>query len=126
MKIKLTSIFVDDPIKAFKFYTRILGFKEHLFMPEGKLAIVVSAEDENGIALLLEPRGDEFAKEYQETVFKKNLPSIVLGDENIYETFERLKSLGVHFTKKPIKTDWGIIAEFDDTCGNIIQIHQDL
>ena len=126
MKIKLTNILVNDPVKAFKFYTEILGFKELLFMPEAQLAIVVSAEDINGTTLLLEPKGDGFAKNFQETVFEKQLPAIILGDENIHQTFEELKSKGVKFIKEPTKTDWGIIAEFDDTCGNIIQIHQDL
>ncbi|HZY78483.1 MAG TPA: VOC family protein [Cyclobacteriaceae bacterium] len=33
MKIGMTSVFVSDPVAAFKFYTEILGFKEKLFLP---------------------------------------------------------------------------------------------
>ncbi|HZY78480.1 MAG TPA: VOC family protein [Cyclobacteriaceae bacterium] len=32
MKIGIT-VFVSDPVAAFKFYTEILGFKEKLFLP---------------------------------------------------------------------------------------------
>ncbi|HUE75800.1 MAG TPA: VOC family protein, partial [Chloroflexota bacterium] len=55
MKIAMTSVLVDDPIKAFKFYTEVLGFAERLYMPEAQLAIVVSPEEPNGTGLLLEP-----------------------------------------------------------------------
>ncbi|MBD3290526.1 glyoxalase, partial [candidate division KSB1 bacterium] len=34
MKILLTSILVDDPIKAHEFYTEILGFQSKEFTPE--------------------------------------------------------------------------------------------
>ena len=63
MRIVLTGVFVDDPIKAHHFYTDILGFQSKEYAPDAQLAVVVSAEDPKGTALLLEPRGDSFAKE---------------------------------------------------------------
>ncbi len=58
MKIKLTSIPVNDPNAAFKFYTEKSGFKELMHMPEAQLTIVVSPEQPEGTALLLEPKVD--------------------------------------------------------------------
>ncbi|MFT4762662.1 MAG: putative enzyme related to lactoylglutathione lyase [Saprospiraceae bacterium] len=54
------------------------------------------------------------------------LPSIIFGIENVQTEFERLKKLDVDFLKEPTTNDWGTKAVFDDTCGNYIQIHQDL
>lgn len=125
MRVKMTSVYVHDPVEAFKFYTEVLGFQELIFMPEAQLAIVVSTEDPKGTALLLEPNGNPIAKSYQEKINKAGLPVIVLGVKDVEKEHERMKALGVVFKQEPTKTDWGVIAVFDDTCGNFIQIHQD-
>lgn len=124
MKIALTSVFVEDPIKAFKFYTEVLGFVEKLYMPEASLAIVVSPEEPDGTGLLLEPNGNPIAKTYQEAIFKAGLPAIVFGVTDIQQEYERMKSLGVIFRSEPAKTEWGTQVVFEDTCGNLIQLHQ--
>jgi predicted enzyme related to lactoylglutathione lyase len=124
MKISLTSVSVNNPVEAFKFYTEVLGFKEKLFMPEAYLAIVVSAEDPEGTALLLEPRGNYGSQEYYEGIYKAGLPVIIMGVDDVQKEYERLKAKGVKFKQEPTKTDWGTQAVFDDTCGNYIQIHQ--
>ncbi len=124
MKIALTSVPVNNPIEAYKFYTEILGFKEKFYMPEANLAIVVSPEEPDGTALLLEPIDKTFAKTFQEELYKSGLPIIVFAPQDIHKEYERLKGLGVKFKKEPTKTQWGIEAIFDDTCGNYIQIHQ--
>lgn len=125
MKISLTSVFVDDPVKAFKFYTEVLGFVEKMYIPEAELAIVASPEEPDGTSLLLEPRGKAFAKTYQESVYKAGLPVIVFGVEDIQKEYERLKKLGVVFRSEPQKTEWGIQTLFEDTCGNLIQLYQE-
>jgi len=125
MKIKMTGIFVKDPIAAHEFYTSTLGFKSFMFMPEASLAIVVSPEDEKGTALLLEPMGQDFAKVYQKQVYDSGLPTIVLGSNNVRKQYDILLAKGVQFKQEPTQTDWGTFAIFDDTCGNFIQIHQD-
>jgi catechol 2,3-dioxygenase-like lactoylglutathione lyase family enzyme len=124
MKISLTSVFVDDPSKAFKFYTEVLGFVEKMYVPEAYLAIVVAPEQPDGTGLLLEPNGNPIAKTYQEAIHKEGLPVIVFGVDDIQKEYERLNSLGVVFTQEPTKTDWGTQAVFEDTCGNLIQIAQ--
>jgi predicted enzyme related to lactoylglutathione lyase len=124
LKIKLVSVLVDDPIKAFKFYTEVLGFVERLYMPAAYLAIVASPEEPDGTGLLLEPNGNPIAKPFQEGVYKAGLPIIVFGVDDVQKEYERLKGLGVVFRQKPTGTEHGTEALFEDTCGNLIQIHQ--
>ncbi|MBI4499446.1 MAG: VOC family protein [Chloroflexi bacterium] len=124
MKIALTSISVNNPIEAFKFYTEILGFVERLYIPEANLAIVASPEEPDGTGLLLEPSDNLIGKPYQEALYNTGLPVIVFGVEDIQKEFERLTKRGVVFRSEPTKTEWGTQAIFDDTCGNLIQLHQ--
>lgn len=122
MRIVLTSIFVDDPIKAHKFYTEILGFQSREFAPEAQIAVVVSAQDPNGTALLLEPRGDAFARDYQAHVFNAGLPAIVFGVDDLAGTIARLKKNGVKFRDDLSKKEWGLENLFEDSCGNLIML----
>ncbi|HEV2736419.1 MAG TPA: VOC family protein [Longimicrobiaceae bacterium] len=124
MKIALTSVFVNDPLEAFRFYTETLGFVEKMYMPEHYLAIVASPEDPDGTSLLLEPNLNLGAKEFQKGIYDAGLPIIVFGVPDVQAEYERLRGRGVAFRKEPTKTDWGIEAVFDDTCGNYIQIAQ--
>ena len=123
MKIAMTSVFVNSPEKAFKFYTEIFGFIEMMYVPEANLAIVVSPEDPSGTALLLEPNDNPIAKTYQEAIYKQGLPVIVFGSEDVHQEYERLKKLGVVFTQEPITNPYGTEAVFEDTCGNLIKIY---
>jgi predicted enzyme related to lactoylglutathione lyase len=124
MKIALTSVFVDSPEKAFGFYTEVLGFVKRLYVPEAYLAIVASPEEPDGTGLLLEPNNNPIAKTYQEALYQAELPVIVFGTADIHKEYQRLKALGVVFKKEPTKTDWGMEAIFEDTCGNLIQLTQ--
>jgi predicted enzyme related to lactoylglutathione lyase len=124
MKITLTSVFVHDPVAAFKFYTEVLGFVQKLYMPEANLAIVASPEEPNGTQLLLEPNENPIAKTYQEGLFNSGIPCIIFGVADIQQEYERMKALGVVFRKPPAKTDAGTQALFEDTCGNLIQLYQ--
>ncbi|MDQ3931029.1 MAG: VOC family protein, partial [Chloroflexota bacterium] len=115
MKIALTSVFVDDPTKAFEFYTQVLGLVERLYMPEAQLAIVVSPEDPGGTGLLLEPSDNPIGKSYQEALYSQGLPAIVLGVEDVQKEYDRLKGLGVVFSQEPTSNEWGTQAVLDDT-----------
>jgi catechol 2,3-dioxygenase-like lactoylglutathione lyase family enzyme len=83
MKIALTSVTVDDPIEAFEFYTEKLGFIEKMYMPDMKLAIVVSPEDPDGTALLLEPNDNFDTKSYFKSVYDAGIPVIVFGVDDV-------------------------------------------
>jgi predicted enzyme related to lactoylglutathione lyase len=124
MKLKLVSVFVEDPITAFKYYTETLGFVEKIYIPDALLAIVASPEDRDGTQLLLEPTGNLGAREFQQGIYQAKLPAIVFGTDDIQKDYERLKKLGVVFSKEPTKTDYGTETVFEDTCGNLIQLVQ--
>jgi predicted enzyme related to lactoylglutathione lyase len=124
MKIALTSIFVNDPMAAFKFYTEVLGFVNKMYMPEMALAIVAAPDEPDGTSLLLEPNQNLGADTFQKTIYEAGLPTIVFGTKDIAADYQRLKARGVVFRGEPKKTDWGTQVLFDDTCGNLIQLHQ--
>jgi predicted enzyme related to lactoylglutathione lyase len=124
MKIKMTSIYVHSPSDAIEFYTEVLGFTKKMFVPEANLAIVASPEDPDGTQLLLEPNDNPIAKSYQGDIYKTGLPVIVFGVDDIQKEYKRLKNAGVVFKQEPTTTEWGMVAIFDDTCGNYIQLIQ--
>jgi predicted enzyme related to lactoylglutathione lyase len=126
MKIKLTSVFVDDQEKALTFYTEVLGFVKRSDVAAGnyRWLTVVSPEEQDGTQLLLEPNDNPAAKSYQESIFEQGIPAAMFFVDDIQEEYQRLKRLGVRFTMEPIKTPGSTIVVFDDTRGNLIQITQ--
>jgi|SRR5688572_32232016 catechol 2,3-dioxygenase-like lactoylglutathione lyase family enzyme len=129
MKIKLTSVSIDDYDKALKFYTEIMGFVKKQDIPLGsegaRWITVVSPEEPNGPELLLEPNASYPAmKTLKESLVKDGIPftAFLVGDVQ-YE-YERMKELGVEFTMEPTNMGWTTAAIFDDTCGNLIEIYQ--
>ena len=115
---------VDDPVRAFKFYTETLGFAKKVFMPEALLAIVVSTEDPDGTSLMLEPNDNPIARNYQEGLYNAGIPVIVFTAPDVQKEYERLLNAGVKFRNVPTKTQYGTDALFEDGFGNIIQLYQ--
>lgn len=124
MKIDLANVFVDDTNKALKFYTEVLGFVRKVHIPEINWITVVSPEEQEGTQLLLEPNENPVALTYQKAIFDQGIPAASFAVGNIEEEYARLVQLGVEFAMKPTKTVGADIAIFNDTCGNLIQIHQ--
>ncbi len=128
MRIKYTSIYVDDQGKALKFYTETLGFVKNADIIAGKYRwlTVASPEDQDGPQLVLEPNENPAAKAYQEALFKQGVRANMFLVDDAQKEYERLKKLGVKFTMQPTKLTGtpSTIAVFDDTCGNLIQITQ--
>ena len=126
MKIKLTSVLVEDQDKALKFYTEVLGFVKKTDIPVGefKFLTVVSPEEPDGTELLLEPNENPAAKTFQKAIFEQGIPLTAFAVEDIQKEYERMKKLGVVFTMEPTKMGPVTQAVFDDTCGNLIQIYQ--
>ncbi len=122
MKIKMTSVHVEDPADAFKFYTETLGFVEVMFVPEANLAIVASPEEPQGTMLLLEPSDNPIVKPYRDGLLAQGLAAMTFSVDDIASEHDRLTKLGVVFKQNPTKTDFGTEAVFDDTCGNFIQL----
>ena len=125
MRIKLTSIFVDDQDKAFDFYTNILGFRKSHDIPVGEFRWITLASPEGGDAeLSLEPNANPAAKAYQEALFEQGIPITAFEVDDIDAEFRKLSDLGVAFTTEPTSAGDVTMAVFVDTCGNLIQIYQ--
>ena len=126
MKIKLTSVMVDDQVKALKFYTEVLGFVKKTDVPAGEARwlTVVSPEGPHDVELLLEPNGNPAAKTFQEALFTQGIPLTAFEVDDIQQEFKRLKQLSVVFRMEPTKAGPVTLAIFEDTCGNLIQLYQ--
>lgn len=128
MKIKLTSVSIDDYDKALNFYTEVLGFVKKNDIPLGEVArwiTVVSPEEPNGTELLLEPNADYPAmKALKEALVNDGIPFTAFQVDDIQKEYARLKKLGVEFTMEPTNMGMTIAAIFADTCGNLIEIYQ--
>ncbi len=124
MKIKLTSVFVNDLDNALKFYTEVLGFAKKTDFSAGpyRWLTVVSPEDPNGTELQLALNDNPAAKTYQQAIFQQSTPAANFFVADTQAEYERMKELGAKFTKEPTETTGSTIAVLDDTCGNLIQI----
>lgn len=126
MRVRLTSVFVNEQEKALQFYTQVLGFVKKSDIPMGKdrWLTVVSPVGSGDIELLLEPMGFDPAKTYQRALFEAGIPLTSFGVDDIEKEHARLEKLGVRFKTKPTKMGPVTVAVLDDTCGNLIQIVQ--
>lgn len=126
MRIKLTSIMVDDQDKALRFYTEVLGFRKKHDIPVGEYRwiTVVSAEGPDDLELALEPNANPAGKAFQEAMFAQGIPIAAFETGDIRGEYERLKKRNVVFTREPTPAGPVTIAIFADTCGNLIQIYE--
>jgi len=126
MQLKLMSVMVDDQRKAEKFYTEILGFVKKKDIPMGEFSFltVVSPEGPDDVELLLEPNAHPAAQVFQKAMRESGIPLAAFAVKDTQKEYDRLAGLGVEFKEKPKVTGPTILAVFDDTCGNYIQIFQ--
>jgi glyoxylase I family protein len=126
MRIKLTSIMVDDQDKGLRFYTEILGFKKKHDIPVGEYRwiTVTSPEGPDEVELALEPNANPAGKTFQEAMFSQGIPIAAFEVNDIAGEFARLTARGVAFTRQPAPAGPVTIAVFADTCGNLIQLYQ--
>ena len=104
MKIKLTSVSIEDYDKALKFYTEVLGFVTKRDIPLGggaRWITVVSPEEPDGTELLLEPNASYPAmKALKESLVKDGIPFTAFQVSDIQnEYFISLDSLRYHIKK---------------------------
>ena len=126
MKIKVTTLYVDDQDKALRFYTEVLGFVKKTDFSQGpyRWLTVASAEEPEGTELQLALNNNPAAKTYQEALFQQNQPAAMFFTEDLQADFERMKARGAEFTMPPTDVTASKIAMVKDTCGNLIQITQ--
>ena len=126
MKIKVTSIYVDDQDKALRFYTEVLGLTKKTDFSQGpfRWLTVASPENPDGTELQLALNNNPVAKAYQEGMFQQGQPAMMFFTDDIQGEYERIKALGAEFTMPPTGVTASTIAMLKDTCGNLIQLTQ--
>ncbi len=126
MKIKLTTVHVDDQDKALRFYTEVLGFVKKADFSQGpfRWLTVGSADEPDGTELQLALNNNPAAKAYQQALFQQNQPAAMFFTDNLQADYERMKSRGAEFTLPPKDVTGSKIAMLKDTCGNILQVTQ--
>lgn len=126
MKISLCSVPVQDQQKALEFYTEILGFEKKVDIPAGdhRWLTLVSPDDPDGTQLVLEPNLHGPSQTWQKALYSDGIPVTAFEVDDIAAETDRLKGLGVKFTTEPTDVGEAILATFDDTCGNLIQVYQ--
>ncbi|HTV15756.1 MAG TPA: VOC family protein [Acidobacteriaceae bacterium] len=126
MKIKLTSVYVDDQEKALRFYTEVLGFVKKSDFSNGpyRWLTVASAEEPDGTELQLALNNNPAAQAYQQAQFKQNQPAAMFFTDDLAADYSRMKAHGGEFTMPPTDVTASKIAMVNDTCGNLLQITQ--
>jgi predicted enzyme related to lactoylglutathione lyase len=126
MKIKLTSIYVDDQERALRFYTEVLGFAKKADFSQGpfRWLTVASQQEPDGTELQLARNDNPPAKAYQQAIFQQRQPAAMFFTDDVKADYERIKSHGAEFTMPPTEVTGSTIAVLNDTCGNLIQITQ--
>ena len=124
MKIKLTSVYVDDHEKALRFYTDVLGFTKKADFSNGpfRWLTVASADEANGTELQLALNNNPAAKAYQQALFQQGQPAVMFFTDDVKGDYERIKGRGGAFKMPPTDVTASTIAQLNDTCGNLIQI----
>jgi predicted enzyme related to lactoylglutathione lyase len=124
MRISLTSVFVDDQRAALAFYTDVLGFTKRRDIPVGSDSwlTVVSPESPDGPELLLEPSSYPAVKPYRDALVEDGIPLAQFAVDDVHAEHVRLTGKGVVFTQPPTDIGSAVVAVFDDTCGNLVQL----
>jgi predicted enzyme related to lactoylglutathione lyase len=126
MRIKLTSIYVDDQENALRFYTDVLGFVKKTDISQGpfRWLTVASPEEPAGTELQLALNDNPAAQTYQQAMFQQGQPAAMFYTDDVQADYERIKARGAEFTTPPTKVTGSTIAMVNDTCGNLIQLTQ--
>ena len=126
IRVQLASIFVDDQAKALEFYTNILGFEKKEDEPVGEHKWISVGQADEDFELVLEPDAHPAAKAFKDAIYKAGIPATMLFVDDIDNEYNRLKAKGVAFKSAPTAMGKVKAAIFDDTCGNLIMLCQNL
>jgi predicted enzyme related to lactoylglutathione lyase len=126
MKIKLTSVYVDDQDKALRFYTEVVGFTKKADFSNGpfRWLTVASPEEPDGTELQLARNDNPAAKAYQQAMFQQGQPAAMFYTDDVNGDYERIRARGAEFTMPPTDVTASTIARLNNTCGNLIQLTQ--
>lgn len=124
MKIRFTTVYVDDQDKALRFYTEVLGFAKQTDFSQGpyRWLTVVSQEEPTGTELQLALNNNPAAKAYQQAIFQQSQPAAMFLTDDVKADYERIKAHGAEFAMPPTDVTGSTIAMLNDSCGNLIQL----
>ena len=126
MKIKLTTVYVDNQDKALRFYTEVLGFVKKADFSQGpfRWLTVASPDEPDGTELQLELNNNPATQAYQQALFQQNQPAAMFFTDDVHADYDRMKARSAEFTMPPNDVTASTIAMLKDTCGNLIQVTQ--
>ena len=126
MKIKLTSVYVDNQEKALRFYTEVLGLTKQADFSNGpfRWLTVASPDEPDGTELQLALNDNPAARAYQQAIFQQRQPAVMFYTDDVRGDNEQIKARGAEFATPPTEVTGSTIAQLNDTCGNLIQITQ--
>jgi predicted enzyme related to lactoylglutathione lyase len=126
MKIKLTTVYVDDLDKALAFYTDILGFTKKADFSNGgyRWLTVASPEQTDGVELHLELNSNPAAAAYQKALFQQNQPAVMFMSDDIAGEAKAITARGGKFAMPPTDVTGSTIAQIHDGVGNLVQLTQ--
>ena len=126
MKIKLSSVYVNDQDKALRFYTEVFGFAKKADFSNGpfRWLTVVSPDERDGTELQLALNNNPAANAFQQALFQQGQPAAMFFTDDVNGDYERIKARGAEFTMPPTDVTASTIARLNDTCGNLIQLTQ--
>lgn len=124
MRIKWSTLYVDDQEKALRFYTDTLGFLKKADFSQGsyRWLTVGSPDEPDGVELVLESTANVAGKAYQEALRAASRPAANFLVDDVQAEHDRLAAKGVTFTTPVTSATGSVIAVLDDTCGNLIQL----
>ncbi|WP_316834878.1 VOC family protein [Pedobacter nutrimenti] len=131
-KLTFATVYVLNQASAYDFYVNKLGFKVHTDAPLGNdnrwLTVTPPDQPEIEISLLLVAENEMFTKEavkaVTELIKKGTFGHGGFECNDIYATYEELKSKGVEFAKPPKEESYGVAAVFKDDSGNWFSLTQ--
>jgi uncharacterized protein YndB with AHSA1/START domain len=126
MKIKLTTIYVDNMDNALRFYTDVLGLVKKADFSKGpyRWLTVASPEEPNGTELQLALNDNPAGRAYQQALYQQGQPAVMFFTDDVKGDYERIKTRGGDFTMPPTEVTGSTIAQLNDSVGNRIQITQ--
>ena len=126
MKIKWSTVYVNNQEKALKFYTDVLGFQKKADFSQGpyRWLTVVSPEDSDGAELILESNKNPAGRAYQDALYGQKMRALQFLVSDVQAEHDRMAAKGVKFTMPVTKVTGSVIAVLDDTCGNLVQLFQ--
>ncbi|MDK8455125.1 VOC family protein [Corynebacterium marquesiae] len=120
----IASVPVDGVARAHDFYVNTLSFRVKDDVTHGafRWLTVTNAEGEGNTELLLEPKGHPAAKDYAAALKADGIPVTQFLSADVETEYKELSDKGAKFTMEPTDVGPSIIAVFEDTVGNLIQL----